>query len=104
IAKDVLKNYGISDRGKKRANFHVLRETKMNALLIEVLFVDNEKDLNLLTNPAFIMDISTVIGDATAEALKLSLKSKPIEGTLYKVFAGSFSDQENAENHLNKLI
>lgn len=104
IAKDVLKNYSITDRGKKQANFHVLRETKMNALLIEVLFVDNEKDLNLLTNPAFIMDISTVIGDATAEALKLSLKSKPIEGTLYKVIAGSFSDQVNAENHLNKLI
>ncbi len=104
IAKDILKKYNILDRGKKRANFHVLRETKMNALLIEVLFIDNEKDLNLLTNPAFIMDVSTVLGDATAETLKLPLKAKPIEGTLYKVIAGSFSDRENAEIHLAKLI
>ena len=104
IAKDILNKYGILDRGKKRANFHVLRETKMNALLIEVLFVDNEKDLKLLMNPSFIMDVSIVIADATAEALKLPLKYKPIEGTLYKVIAGSFSDRENAENHLNKLI
>ncbi|MYL65406.1 sporulation protein [Bacillus hwajinpoensis] len=112
IAKDILKKYNILDRGKKRANFHVLRETKMNALLIEVLFVDNEKDLNLLTNPAFIMDVSTVLGDATAEAFKLPLLSKlientmpkVIEGPLYKVIAGSFSDRENAEIHLAKLI
>ncbi|WP_273832324.1 N-acetylmuramoyl-L-alanine amidase [Guptibacillus sedimenti] len=104
IAQDILKKYNILDRGKKRANFHVLRETKMNALLIEVLFVDNEKDLKLLTNPAFIMDVSTVIGEATAAALKLPFKSKPIESTLYKVIAGSFSDRENAEIHLAKLI
>ncbi|QHA93167.1 N-acetylmuramoyl-L-alanine amidase [Bacillus sp. N1-1] len=104
VARDILKKYNILDRGKKRANFHVLRETKMNALLIEVLFVDNEKDLNLLTNPSFIMDVSTVIADAIAEALKIPFKSKPIEGTLYKVIAGSFSDRENAETTLNKLI
>ena len=104
IANDILKKYTILDRGKKRANFFVLRETKMNALLIEVLFVDNDQDLMLLKNPSFIMDISTVIADATALALKLPVKSQPIEDTLYKVIAGSFQDQENAEQHLSKLI
>ena len=104
VARDILKKYNILDRGKKRANFHVLRESIMNALLIEVLFVDNEKDLNLLTNPSFIMDISIVMGDATAEAMKLPFKSKPIESKLYKVIVGSFSDRDNAETHLNKLI
>ncbi|MCA0171324.1 N-acetylmuramoyl-L-alanine amidase [Bacillus sp. RAR_GA_16] len=104
IADNILKKYKILDRGKKRANFFVLRETKMNALLIEVLFVDNDQDLKLLTNPSFIMDISSVIADATAQALKLPVKSKPIEDTLYKVIAGSFRDRENAEEHLSKLI
>ncbi|MFK3960298.1 N-acetylmuramoyl-L-alanine amidase [Guptibacillus hwajinpoensis] len=104
ISTDILKKYNILDRGKKRANFHVLRETKMNALLIEVLFVDSEKDLKLLTNPAFITDISIVIADATASAMKLPLKSKPVDGTLYKVIAGAFSKRDNAETYLNTLI
>ncbi|MGA9289555.1 MAG: N-acetylmuramoyl-L-alanine amidase [Anaerobacillus sp.] len=104
IASSVLKPYQIVDRGKKRANFHVLRETKMSALLIEVLFLDNEDDLKLLTNPSFITDMSIGIADATAAALKLPTKSSPPEGPLYKVIAGSFSKKENAEEQLALLI
>ncbi|MGB7999873.1 MAG: N-acetylmuramoyl-L-alanine amidase, partial [Anaerobacillus sp.] len=89
IASSVLKSYKIDDRGKKRANFHVLRETKMSALLIEVLFLDNEDDLKLLNTPSFITDISIGIADATATALKLPANSSPPEGPLYKVIAGS---------------
>ena len=104
IASSVLKPYKIDDRGKKRANFHVLRETKMNALLIEVLFVDNEDDLKLLTNPSFITDISIGIADASAAAMKLPAKSSPSEGSLYKVIAGSFSKNESAEDRLGLLM
>src|SRR5690625_5264440 len=34
-----LKADKIRDRGKKKANFHVLRESKMSALLIEYMFI-----------------------------------------------------------------
>jgi len=35
---------GVRDRGKKRADFHMLRETKMDAILTENLFIDNAGD------------------------------------------------------------
>lgn len=46
IAKDI----GISDRGKKRANFAVVRQTKMPAILIEYAFITNKKDESILIN------------------------------------------------------
>ncbi|WP_270179849.1 N-acetylmuramoyl-L-alanine amidase [Alkalihalobacillus sp. CinArs1] len=97
IASTILNKYKIPNRGKKRANFHVLRETKMNALLLEVLFVDNDTDLNLLNNSIFIKDVSTAIAEGTAKALNLPKKTPPPSGTLYKVIAGSFTERENAE-------
>lgn len=38
---------GFVDRGVKEANYHVLRETKASAVLIEIGFVDNTGDNNL---------------------------------------------------------
>ena len=46
----IIKEIGIQDRGKKRANFAVLRETKMPAVLIEYAFISNTNDENILIN------------------------------------------------------
>ena len=78
--------YGVRDRGKKRANFHVLRETAMPAVLLENLFIDHSSDLNLLNSATFINDLSKAIGKV-----------------LYKVIAGSFKDVRNAEERKNFL-
>ncbi|MFC4077835.1 N-acetylmuramoyl-L-alanine amidase [Salinithrix halophila] len=86
--------YGVRDRGKKRANFHVLRETHMPAILMENLFIDTDGDLNLLRNASFIHDLSHGIGLGIGKAL--SLPAKPAK--LYKVMAGSFESQENARD------
>lgn len=54
LAKDVhaevlnTKAYTI-DRGTKTANFYVLRNTSMRACLIELAFIDNVEDIELLT-------------------------------------------------------
>ena len=42
------KQNGFPDRGLKRKNLAVLRETKMPAMLIENLFIDNKKDAEFL--------------------------------------------------------
>jgi N-acetylmuramoyl-L-alanine amidase len=89
--------YGVRDRGKKRANFYVLRETAMSAILLENLFIDHATDLSLLNNPTFITDLANAIGEGIAKALSLSKK------VLYQVIAGSFKDPQNAENRRSYL-
>lgn len=90
---DVLSSkYDVRDRGKKRANFHVLRETRMSAILLENLFIDTTRDLNLLKNDTFITDLAYAIGEGIADAMSLN----PKQSTLYKVIAGSFQSQVNA--------
>lgn len=97
----VKSKYNIIDRGKKRANFHVLRETAMSAILLEVLFVDNTNDLALLNNPAFIEDVSSGIAKGVAKALALPVKTSST--LFYKVFAGSFKKRDNAEQRIQFL-
>jgi len=46
----IIKEIGIRDRGKKRANFAVLRETRMPAVLIEYAFISNTNDESILIN------------------------------------------------------
>ncbi|MFG6149316.1 N-acetylmuramoyl-L-alanine amidase [Halobacillus sp. B23F22_1] len=101
IMNAVRSKYNIRDRGKKRANFHVLRETRMPALLLEVLFVDNASDLAKLKNPAFIEEVSIAIAQGVADALSLPRKSLP--NVLYRVIAGSFKNRDNAEQRVLDL-
>ncbi|GGA33700.1 sporulation-specific N-acetylmuramoyl-L-alanine amidase [Kroppenstedtia guangzhouensis] len=91
--------YGVRDRGKKRANFHVLRESNMPAILVENLFIDTTQDLNLLRNATFIQDLANAIGLGIAQALSLPKKATG----LYKVITGSFQSLENAQSRKSFL-
>ncbi|HLQ84396.1 MAG TPA: N-acetylmuramoyl-L-alanine amidase [Pseudogracilibacillus sp.] len=63
----VLKKYKVRDRGAKAANFHVLRESKMPAVLLEIMFIDTKKDADLLKNNSFINDISRAIAEGVGK-------------------------------------
>ncbi|WP_074011071.1 N-acetylmuramoyl-L-alanine amidase [Numidum massiliense] len=91
--------YGVRDRGKKRDNFHVLRETTMPAILLENLFIDTTEDLNLLNNHTFIADLANAIGEGLARALSLA----PANPKMYKVIAGSFKNKQNALDRVQHL-
>ncbi|WP_427036529.1 N-acetylmuramoyl-L-alanine amidase [Cytobacillus pseudoceanisediminis] len=99
----VLKKYGILDRGKKKANFHMLRESNMPAILIEYLFIDNAKENALLKNKSFLHEVAvaTAVGIAKAMNLKAKAQPKPAQpassGTIYRVQVGAFKSKANAE-------
>ncbi|WP_335872615.1 N-acetylmuramoyl-L-alanine amidase [Bacillus sp. 2205SS5-2] len=102
VLAGIQTSYGVKDRGIKQANFHVLRETKMPALLLEILFIDNEKDLLLMKNETFRKDVSRSIATGVANALslqKISSATRP----LFKVIAGSFKNRRNAEIRVKAL-
>jgi len=71
-----LKSYSLRDRGTKTANFYVLKYTKMPAVLIECLFIDNSKDANLLKQQAFQDNLAAAIARGIAKAL--GLKAMPV--------------------------
>lgn len=50
IHNAIATKIGIKDRGKKRANYAVLRESKMPAVLIEYGFISNTGDESILIN------------------------------------------------------
>ncbi|WP_033829073.1 N-acetylmuramoyl-L-alanine amidase [Bacillus andreraoultii] len=103
--KKVLNKYGIRDRGMKKANFAVLRETKMQAILVETLFIDTAKDANHLKNANFIEDISQAYASGIAKVVGAKRKSTPkpqskpnkSSGTIYRVQVGAFKSKANAE-------
>lgn len=73
----VLQKYGVRNRGKKKANFHMLRESKMSAMLSETLFIDHKDDQKLLKNESFLKDMADAHAHGVAKALGLKKKAAP---------------------------
>lgn len=98
------KQSGRPDRGKKTANFFVLRETSMPAVLLENLFIDNPQEADLLRTVAFQNELIDAITSAVAKALNLKKKESAL-GTnkLYRVQVGAFQYRENAEKLVREL-
>jgi len=92
--EEILKVVDFRDRGKKTANFHVLRETAMPALLTENGFVDNTSDAEKLKSSAFIQSIARGHANGLARAFNLSKNA----AALYKVQIGAFRTKANADS------
>src|SRR5690625_4484757 len=73
----IVKETGVNDRGKKRANFAVLRQTNMPAVLTENLFIDTKKDADKLKSSKFLDKVAK--GHAIGLAKAFNLKSKKKE-------------------------
>lgn len=67
--------HDIRNRGKKRANFHMLRESNMPAMLTENLFIDHPSDSEKLTNQSYINKIATGHVHGIVNAFQLKKKS-----------------------------
>lgn len=95
------------NRGLKTANFAVLRQTKMTASLIEMAFITNKQDANLLKNKQNEFAIAITKGILNHLGIKYKAiqpkPSKPSSGKLYKVQVGAFSNRKNAEKLSEEL-
>lgn len=109
--QEILKQIGpnVSDRGKKRANFAVVRETHMKAILGENLFLSNSSDAALLKTSSFLDRVAQGYVNGLEKFFGLIKETRPPTDTspdsetLYQVIAGTFSNKDNAEDQVKKL-
>ncbi|WP_313756207.1 N-acetylmuramoyl-L-alanine amidase [Tissierella sp.] len=87
------------NRGTKTANFAVLRLTKMPAALVELAFITNSQDADILRNRQD--ELALAVSKGILNNLRI-----PYQGggsTLYKVQVGAFSVRANADNLADEL-
>lgn len=107
IVKAISANTGVVDHGKSQANFHVLRESNMTAILTENLFVSNTADSALLKQDSFLDRLADghVLGMAKFIGLEKNIPPPELgPQALYQVIAGTFESLENAEYMAEKLL
>lgn len=78
IHSEVLKLVNFSDRGKKTANFHMLRESNMPAVLTENGFIDNANDASKLKTSSFIESIARGHVNGIVKSFNLPKKSTAV--------------------------
>lgn len=104
IHAEVVKVNQLYNRGKKKANFHVLRETFMPAMLSENGFIDNSHDAALMKDPSWRQKVAHGHVNGLEKAFNLRRKTSGGDtGSFYKVIAGSFQSRDNAEDRVNFL-
>jgi N-acetylmuramoyl-L-alanine amidase len=106
---------GRKNRGVKTADFHVLRETHMTAILVECGFMTNREEAALLKSDDYRRKVACAIAKGVAEQYGLKRKPEPGKpeakaqqpkgqgGTIHRVQVGAFSDPANAEALAKKL-
>ncbi|MBW8350794.1 N-acetylmuramoyl-L-alanine amidase [Bacillus sp. IITD106] len=79
IHDEIIKATGFTNRGKKEANYHMVRESNMQGCLTESGFIDNAKDAALLKQSSFLDKIARghALGLEKALGLKKKAASKP---------------------------
>jgi N-acetylmuramoyl-L-alanine amidase len=107
VQKELIEKTKRDDRGVKIANFHVLRETKMPAILIECGFMTNQEEAQALKSASYRNTCAEAITEALASFYKLQKKQAPkldvSSGKMYKVQVGAFAEKQNATALANEL-
>ena len=96
LHEKVRRAIGIPDRGRKQANFHVLRESNMPAILTENGFIDHPEDAKLMKQAAWREKVAATHVDGLVEIFNLRKAVSSRNGG-YQLIAGSFEKQSNAK-------
>lgn len=98
----VLKSWNIIDRGMKKAAFYVLKYNPKPAVLIESLFIDDEREALIWQEPLFVDRLADGVARGVQMALGLSGEESAFS-PLYTVQAGAFRRPENARQRLTEV-
>jgi N-acetylmuramoyl-L-alanine amidase len=106
IHAEITKVNNLVNRGKKKANFHVLRETRMPALLTENGFIDHSGDAAKLRDANWRQTVAE--GHVNGLARAFQLEKKPSD-PLYRVIVdgtqeGAYRDQHNILNAVQRHL
>jgi len=69
VLRKVIKNTGAESRGVKQANFAVIRETKMPAVLVEAGFLSNPKEREKLRDQKYLEAVAKGIAHGVDQYL-----------------------------------
>lgn len=91
------------DRGVKEGNYHVIRESNMAACLVELGFIPNVEDLNLIENKKD--EFALAIADGICNYLGIKFNSAPPvqKVPVYNIWTGGFGAKENAKLKMDYL-
>lgn len=91
------------DRGVKEGNWHVVRESNMPACLVELGFISNAEDTDLIEVKK--NEMALAIADGICNYLGVKFNSNPpIQDTMiYNIITGGFGTKENAQKQLEYL-
>ena len=92
------------NRGLKTDNLHMTRETKMPSVLIELGFITNVTDKNLIINNKENFAIAITKGILSYYGMTYRAETtQTTNKKLYRVQVGAFSEKSNAEKIANEL-
>lgn len=106
LHKHLMGGSPLPDRGVKNGDWlYVLKNTDMNAALVELGFMDSLHDIKYILSPAYWQECADELAKAFCEIYGMKWIPKPIpkppvtvdKNTFYRVVAGSFNDREGAE-------
>ncbi|MFA9558361.1 N-acetylmuramoyl-L-alanine amidase [Evansella sp. AB-rgal1] len=103
--EEIIEVNDLYNRGKKKANFHVLRETTMSALLTENGFIDNEEDAEKLADSEWRQEVARGHVNGLEKTFDLNTASN----SLHRVIVdgeqvGAYEVEENVLNEVRRNL
>lgn len=103
VHPEIVKAYGLRDRGLKKENFHIVRETKMAAILVEGGYMDSTIDIKKLRNDSVLKNAGIGAAHGAAKYGGLKRKAAPVTPSeLYRV-RKSWSDASSQIGAFSEL-
>ena len=85
------------------ANFQILRQTAMPAVLLELGFMDSSTDVPVIQSDDYAQKCAQAIVNVIAARAGLVKKTKDPTGVRYRVQAGAFNNRDNADALVREL-